>query len=132
MTWVDEWRAHLKLRNESEPTYVCIALRNTLNEFCESIGVVYCVSIYNDFLQWESNRGLEYTTIDGSCTTVPTMNHLNYYMNHSKHIQGQLQTIREIEELEQIAKRDNLRLYTDSILEKISLTAHYAGLRNGG
>jgi hypothetical protein len=129
MTWVDEWRAHLKLQSESEPTYVRVALRDTLREFCESIGVVYRISIYNDFIQWESDRGLEYKTIDGSFTSVPSTNHLNYFMNHSKHIQGQLQSIRDIEKLEQIAKRDNLRLYTDNIMKKISLTDHYVKLR---
>ena len=129
MTWVDEWRAHLRLRPESEPTYVRVALRDTLHAFCESIGVVYRVSIYNDFMQWESTRGLEYRTIDGSFTPVPLTNHLNYFMHHSKHIQGQLQSIRDIEKLEAIAKRDNLRLYTDDIMEKISLTDHYVRLR---
>jgi hypothetical protein len=131
MTWVDEWRAHLKLQPESEPTYVRVALRDILQEFCDRIGVVYRVSIYNDFIQWESDRAAQYRTIDGSFTPVPTMNHLHYYMHHSKHIQGQLRTMREIEELEAIASRDHLRLYTDSIMEKISLTAHYAGLRSG-
>lgn len=129
MTWVDEWRTHLRLRPESEPTDVRVALRDTLRAFCESIGVVYRVSIYNDFMQWESTRGLEYKTMDGSFTPVPTMNHLNYFMNHSKHIQGQLQSIRDIEKLEAIAKRDNLRLYTEDIMEKISLTDHYVRLR---
>ena len=129
MTWVDEWRAHLKLQPESEPAYVRVALRDTLQAFCESIGVVYRVSIYNDFIQWESTRGLEYKTMDGSFTPVPLTNHLNYFMNHSKHIQGQLQSIRDIEKLEAIAKRDNLRLYTDDIMEKISLTDHYVRLR---
>jgi len=132
MTWVDEWRIHLKLQIESEPTDVRVELRDTLRDFCESIGVVYRVSIYNDFLQWESGRGLEYKTIDGSLTPVPTTNHLNYFMHHSKHIQGQLQSIRDIEKLEQIAKRDNIRLYTDNIMEKISLTDYYARLRGGG
>ena len=132
MTWVDEWRAHLALRTESEPTYVRVNLRDTLRAFCESIGVVYRISIYNDFLRWESDQGAQYKTIDGSFTPVPTTNHLNYFMNHSEHIQGQLRTMREIEELEAIAARDHLRLYTDSIMEKISLTAHYAGLRGGG
>jgi hypothetical protein len=129
MTWVDEWRAHLRLRNESEPTYVRVNLRDTLRAFCESIGVVYCISIYNDFIRWESDRGLEYRTMDGSFTPVPLTNHLNYFMHHSEHIQGQLQSIRDIEKLEQIAKRDNLRLYTDNIMEKISLTDHYVRLR---
>jgi hypothetical protein len=129
MTWVDEWRAHLKLQPESEPTDVRVALRDTLQAFCESIGVVYRVSIYNDFIQWESDRGLEYRTIDGSFTPVPLTNHLNYFMNHSKHIQGQLQSIRDIEKLEAIAARDHLRLYTDDIMEKISLTDHYVRLR---
>jgi hypothetical protein len=129
MTWVDEWRTHLKLQSESEPTYVRVALRDTLREFCESIGVVYRISIYNDFIRWESTRGLEYRTMDGSFTPVPLTNHLNYFMHHSEHIQGQLQSIRDIEKLEQIAKRDNLRLYTDNIMEKISLTDHYVRLR---
>ena len=131
MTWVDEWRAHLALRHESEPTYVRVALRDTLRAFCESIGVVYRVSIYNDFMQWESDQGAQYKTIDGSFTPVPTTNHLNYFMHHSEHIQGQLQSIRDIEKLEQIAKRDNLRLYTEDIMEKISLTDHYVRLRSG-
>jgi hypothetical protein len=129
MTWVDEWRTHLKLQPESEPTDVRVELRDTLQAFCESIGVVYRVSIYNDFIQWESTRGLEYRTIDGSFTPVPLTNHLNYFMNHSKHIQGQLQSIRDIEKLEAIAARDHLRLYTDDIMEKISLTDHYVRLR---
>ena len=129
MTWVDEWRTHLKLQSESEPTYVRVNLRDTLRAFCESIGVVYLISVYNDFIQWESDQGAYYKTIDGSFTPVPTMNHLNYFMHHSKHIQGQLQSIRDIEKLEQIAKRDNLRLYTDNIMEKISLTDHYVRLR---
>ena len=129
MTWVDEWRAHLALRTESEPSYVRVALRDTLRAFCESIGVVYRISIYNDFMQWESDQGSYYKPIDGSFTPVPTTNHLNYFMHHSKHIQGQLQSIRDIEKLEQIAKRDSLRLYTDDIMEKISLTDHYVRLR---
>lgn len=132
MTWVDEWRTHLRLHPESEPTDVRMALRDILHEFCESIGVVYRVNIYTDFIQWESTRGVEYKTMDGSFTPVPTMNHLRYFMNHSKHIQGQLQSIRDIEKLEAIAKRDNLRLYTDDIMEKISLTDHYMRLRGGG
>lgn len=129
MTWVDEWRTHLRLCPESEPTNVRMDLCDTLREFCESIGVVYRVNIYTDFIQWESDRGLEYRTIDESVTSVPTMNHLCYFMNHSKHIQGQLQSIRDIEKLEAIAKRDNLRLYTKDIMEKISLTDHYMRLR---
>jgi hypothetical protein len=129
MTWVDEWRAHLKLQPESEPTYVRVNLRDILQEFCDRIGVVYRVSIYNDFIQWESDRAAQYRTIDGSFTPVPLTNHLHYFMHHSKHIQGQLQSIRDIEKLEQIAKRDHLQLYTDDIMEKISLTDHYVRLR---
>jgi hypothetical protein len=93
--------------------------------------VVYRVSIYNDFIRWESDRAAEYRTIDGSFTPVPTMNHLHYFMNHSQHIQGQLQSIQDIEMLEQIAKRDHLQLYTDDIMEKISRTDHYVRLRGG-
>ena len=131
MTWVDEWRAHLRLQPESEPTYVRVNLRDILREFCDRIGVVYRVSIYNDFIRWESDRAAEYRTIDGSFTPVPTMNHLHYFMNHSQHIQGQLQSIRDIEMLEQIAKREHLQLYTDDIMEKISRTDYYVRLRGG-
>jgi hypothetical protein len=131
MTWVEEWRAHLRLQPESEPNYVRVNLRDILQEFCDRIGVVYRVSIYNDFIRWESDRAAEYRTIDGSFTPVPTMNHLHYFMNHSQHIQGQLQSIRDIEMLEQIAKREHLQLYTDDIMEKISRTDHYVRLRGG-
>jgi hypothetical protein len=63
---------------------------------------------------------------------VPNDSHLRYFTNQSALIQEQLRECNIIRDLEKFAKKEKIIFHDDSILEKIALAAHYAGLRGGG
>jgi len=131
MTWLDEWKLMMEQRREVEPEYdlqLYVAIRN----MCNRVGVIYQVAIYNEYNKWEDNYGHLYRTIDGSPADVPTQEHLAHFATHSETIQFQKEEMKRIVELERFAQKNKIRFHDDSIIEKISLAAHYAGLRGGG
>jgi hypothetical protein len=131
MTWLDEWKLMMEQRQEQEPEYD-MNLYVAIRDMCQRHKVIYQVAIYNEYIKWENNYGHLYRVINGSPVDVPTQEHLTHFAAHSETIRFQKEAMKRIVELEQFAQKNKIRFHDDSIMEKIALAAHYAGLRGGG
>ena len=131
MTWLDEWKLMMEQRPEEPYDYdmkIYIEIRN----MCQHLKVVYQPCIYKEYIKWEDDYGYLYRTIDGSPVGAPTQEHLTHFAAHSETIRSQKKEMEQIVALERFAQKNKIRFHDDSIMEKISLAAHYAGLRGGG
>jgi len=136
MSWIQEW--HAMLHNKavtslhSYPADFRTDIYDALRSYCTRIEVVYFPAMYDEYLSWNAHYGHLYRTIDGSFSPVPNDSHLRYFTNQSALIQEQIRERTIIRDLEKFAKKEKIVFHDDSIIEKISLAAHYAGLRGGG
>ena len=126
MTWVDEWRIMLQHKSraclQAYPMNFSQEIYDTLHEYCGDNGLVYFAIMYNEYITWSSNNN-----------TALSYDDICEYATHSKLIQDQLNEFDSIRNLERIARAEHIRFHDgDSIMEKVSLAAHYMGLRTGG
>ena len=126
MTWVDEWRIMLQHKSrdslQSYPMNYHADIHDELLLYCADNGLIYFPIMYNEYATWSSNNDTTFS-YDDICE----------YATHSKLIQEQLVEFDSIRNLERIARTEHIRFYDgDSIMEKVSLAAHYMGLRTGG
>jgi hypothetical protein len=136
MTWIQEWHALLQLKAQhslhSYPSDFRPEIYDALRFHCHEMGVIYFPTLYEEYITWDTTYGHLYRVVDGSFSPVPTNAHLKHYTTYSPIIQRQLEECDAIRKLEQFAKKEKMIFHDDSIMEKISLAAHYAGLRGGG
>jgi hypothetical protein len=136
MMWVKEWQAMLQDKSNRSPQSYPIDFQEdiyyAIRSYCSDIKVVYFPKMYEEYITWNEQYGHLYRVIDESLSAVPTQTKLQYFTKHSKLIQEQLREYKEIRELEQFSKKEKIQYHNDSIIEKIALAAHYAGLRSGG
>ena len=126
MTWVDEWRTMLHHKSRASlqayPMNFSTNIYDTLRDYCLDNGLVYFPIMYNEYVTWSSNNNTSFS-----------YENISEYAAHSKLIQEQLNEFDTIRNLERIARTEQIRFYDgDSIMEKVSLAAHYMGLRTGG
>ena len=126
MTWVNEWRTMLQHKSraslQSYPMNFNANIYDTLRDYCVDNGLVYFPVMYSEYVTWSSNND-----------TAFSYESIGEYATHSKIIQDQLTEFDSIRNLERIARTEHIRFYDgDSIMEKVSLAAHYMGLRTGG
>lgn len=124
MSWVDEWRIMLEHKSRTSlPSYPIdfrTDIYEALREYCFEHGIVYFPIMYEEYITWAGDRDFSPESIDD-------------YAAQSKRIQGQIDEMKTIRDMEQFAKKERIRFYNgDSVIEKVSLVAHYMGLRNGG
>ncbi len=126
MTWVNEWRTMLQHKSraslQSYPMNFSEDIYDALRSYCTINGLVYFPTMYDEYMTWSANNDTTFSYED-----------ICEYATHSKHIQEQLNEFDSIRNLERIARTEHIRFYDgDSIIEKVSLAAHYMGLRSGG
>jgi hypothetical protein len=93
-----------------------------LRLYCVDNGLVYFPAMYDEYVTWSANNDTTFSYED-----------ICEYATRSKLIQEQLAEFDSIRNLERIARTEHIRFYDgDSIMEKVSLAAHYMGLRSGG
>jgi hypothetical protein len=126
MTWVDEWRTMLQHKSRASlqayPMNFRTEVYDELRIYCADNGLVYFPIMYSEYATWSENNN-----------TVFSYEDIREYATHSKLIQEQLNEFDSIRNLERIARTEHIRFYDgDGIIEKVSLAAHYMGLRTGG
>ena len=126
MTWVNEWRTMLQHKSraslQSYPMNFNANIYDTLRDYCVDNGLVYFPVMYSEYVTWSSNNDTAFS-YESICE----------YATHSKLIQEQLNEFDSIRNLERIARAEHIRFYDgDGIVEKVSLAAHYMGLRTRG
>ena len=126
MTWVDEWRIMLQHKSraslQSYPMNYHTDIHDELLVYCADNGLVYFPTMYNEYATRSANNDTAFSYED-----------ICEYATHSKLIQEQLTEFDSIRNLERIARAEHIRFYDgDGIIEKVSLAAHYMGLRTGG
>ena len=126
MTWIDEWRTMLQHKSraslQSYPMNYHAEIYDELRLYCTDNGLVYFPAMYDEYVTWSENNDTTFSYED-----------ICEYATHSKLIQDQLNEFDSIRNLERIARTEHIRFYDgDSIMEKVSLAAHYMGLRSGG
>lgn len=126
MTWLDEWRTMLQHKSRASlqayPMNFSTDIYDDLRVYCADNGLVYFPTMYNEYATWSTNNNTAFSYED-----------ICEYATRSKLIQEQLAEFDSIRNLERIARTEHIRFYDgDSIMEKVSLAAHYMGLRSGG
>lgn len=126
MTWPDEWRTMLQQKSRASlqayPMNFSTDIYDELLVYCADKSLVYFPTMYNEYATWSANNNAAFS-YEAICE----------YATHSKLIQEQLAEFDSIRNLERIARTEHIRFYEgDSIIEKVSLAAHYMGLRSGG
>lgn len=126
MTWVDEWRIMLQHKSRASlqayPMNYHVDIHDELLVYCADNGLIYFPTMYNEYVTWSANNDTTFSYED-----------ICEYATHSKLIQEQLTDFDSIRNLERIARTEHIRFYDgDSIIVKVSLAAHYMGLRTSG
>jgi hypothetical protein len=126
MTWVDEWRIMLQHKSraslQSYPMNYHADIHDELLLYCADNGLIYFPIMYTEYTTWSENNNTTFSYED-----------ICEFATHSKLIQEQLNEFDSIRNLERIARAEHIRFYDgDGIIEKVSLAAHYMGLRSGG
>jgi len=126
MSWSNEWKEMLvkksnaiALSRQGDNTDVVAALK----QVCTSIGCVYMPDMYDEFIAFAKTGANKRASFDDI---------LSIFSVESLRIKQQKSELYSVKELEQFCKSNKIVLYEDSICERVSLAAHYAGLRNGG
>ena len=125
MSWIDEWRIMLHHKSraslQSYPMNYHADIHDELLLYCADNGLIYFPIMYTEYTTWSANNDTAFSYED-----------ICEYATHSKLIQEQLTEFDSIRNLERIARAEHIRFYDgDSIMEKVSLAAHYMGLRSG-
>jgi len=136
MSWIQEWHIILREKARNDPHIYPDDFRSDIYEalrtHCTKMNIVYFPAMYNEYITWDAHYGHLYRTIGKFANPVPNEAHFRYFLTQSVLIQSQIRERNVIRDLEQFAKKENIVFHDDSIMEKISLAAHYAGLRSGG
>ena len=134
MSWIQEWHAMLrtKVSPHTYPADFNTDIYDALRHHCEFIDVVYFPPMYDEYIVWNEHYGHLYRDSATQFSSVPSHSQLCYFTNQSVLIQEQLRERTVIRNLEKFAKKEKIVFHDDSIIEKIALAAHYAGLRGGG